>query len=85
MRWDCVYEGENLSDLSARLQVPACMLMRANRIYSPAWLLPGRQIVVPDRDFCWWDDGICPIRAIKMKAKPYRSNEEFYEYSEQNI
>ena len=68
MRWDYVYEGENLSALSVRLQVPACMLMRANRIYSEAWLLPGRQIAVPEGDFCWWDEGICPAKAIGMPA-----------------
>ena len=42
MRWDLVYEGETLTDLSVRLGVPACMIMRANQIYSEAWLLPGR-------------------------------------------
>ncbi len=69
MRWDYVYEGENLSELSVRLQVPACMLMRANRIYSEAWLLPGRQIMVPEKDFCWWDQGICPVKAMSSTAK----------------
>ena len=69
MRWDYVYEGENLCELSARLQVPACMLMRANRIYSEAWLLPGRQIMVPERDFCWWDRGNCPVKAFYKAAK----------------
>ncbi len=69
MRWDYVYEEETLSALSARLQVPACVLMRANRIYSEAWLLPGRQIMVPDRDFCWWDQGICPVRAFHREAE----------------
>ena len=68
MRWDSVYEGETLNGLSARLGVPACMLMRANRIYSSAWLLPGREILVPDRDFCWWDTGLCPRRAIRIPA-----------------
>ena len=69
MRRDLVYEGESLGDLSARLGVPACMLMRANRLFSEAWLLPGREIVVPDRDFCWWDTGRCPLRALKTPAR----------------
>lgn len=69
MRWDSVYEGESLNELSARLGVPACMLMRANRIYSEAWLLPGREILVPDADFCWWDRGICPRKAMNIPAR----------------
>lgn len=72
MRWDYVYEGESLNELSARLGVPGCMLLRANRIYSEAWLLPGRWIAVPDGDFCLWDRGICPVQALKMPAHMYR-------------
>ena len=48
VRTDFILEGEGLNALSARLRVPACMLMRANGLYSPAWLLPGREIVVPE-------------------------------------
>ena len=48
MRSDCVLAGESLNDLSARLGVPACMLMRANGLFSPAWLLPGREVLVPE-------------------------------------
>lgn len=69
MRWDLVYEGETLSHLSARLGVPACMLMRANRIFSEAWLLPGREIMVPDSDFCDWDEGVCPREAMNTPAR----------------
>ena len=69
MRWDLVYEGENLTQLSARLGVPACMLMRANRIFSEAWLLPGREIAVPDAGFCLRDRGICPRDAVHSPAR----------------
>ena len=69
MRWDLVYEGETLSELSARLGVPACMLMRANRIFSEAWLLPGRELIVPDIDFCSRDTGVCPREAVKTPAR----------------
>lgn len=69
MRWDFVYEGETLSDLSARLRVPGCMLMRANRLYSEAWLLPGREIVVPDLDFCRRGGGSCPRQAFRTPAR----------------
>lgn len=48
VRLDCVLEGEGLNELAARLRVPACMLMRANGLYSPAWLLPGREVRVPE-------------------------------------
>ena len=47
MRSDYVLAGEGLNELSARLRVPACMLMRANGLFSPAWLLPGREVIVP--------------------------------------
>lgn len=68
MRWDLVYEGEDLGDLSARLGVPGCMLLRANRLFSPAWLLPGREIAVPDADFCLKDAGVCPRDALNSPA-----------------
>jgi hypothetical protein len=45
------------------------MLMRVNRIWSEAWLLPGREIAVPDLDFCDWDEGACPREAVNMPAK----------------
>jgi len=48
VRWDSVLAGESLNDVSARLRVPACMLMRANGLFSAAWLLPGREIAVPE-------------------------------------
>ncbi len=48
VRTDFILEGETLSDVSARLHVPACMLMRFNGLYSPAWLLAGREIIVPE-------------------------------------
>lgn len=60
MLWDQVRAGETLNRLSARLGRPACMIMRANRLKSPAWLLPGREIIVPPEDYCIWDAGECP-------------------------
>ena len=48
MRWYCVLPGEDLTALSARLGVPPCMLMRANGLFSPAWLLPGREVIAPE-------------------------------------
>lgn len=68
VRWDLVYEGEELGDLCARLGVPACMLLRANRLCSEAWLLPGREILVPDEAFCLRDTGVCPRKALNMPA-----------------
>ena len=62
-------EGEGLDALSARLGVPGCMLLRANRLYSPAWLLPGRVIRVPEGDFCRTDDFICPAQALDRTAR----------------
>jgi|GEM_PF-1264197 len=72
MRSDRVLEGETLSALSARLGVPGCMLLRANRLYSPAWLLPGREIAVPEGDFCRWDGFRCPAEAVRCAASGAR-------------
>ena len=52
-----VGEGESPAALSARLGAPVCMILRANGLFSPAWLLPGREIAVPGADCC---EGGCP-------------------------
>jgi len=72
MRGDVVREGETLSSLSARLGVPGCMLLRANRLHSPAWLLPGREIAVPEGDFCRWDGFRCPAESLRCAAGAQR-------------
>ena len=48
MKTTIIREGETLGMLSARLGVPGCMILRANGLFSEAWLLPGRHIDVPD-------------------------------------
>lgn len=64
-----VREGETVAMLSARTGVPACMLMRASGIFSPAWLTPGREIDVPEPDFCRnFPAQICPVRACALPA-----------------
>lgn len=72
MLWDRVRAGETLNMLSARLNRPACMIMRANRLASPAWLLPGREIIVPPEDYCMWDAGECPNRFFGCPARDAR-------------
>ena len=67
MRSDRVLAGEELGELAARLGVPACMLMRANGLYSPAWLLPGREVLVPE-GFCGGDFP-CPREAFFRMAR----------------
>lgn len=69
---DRVQEGDTLEALSARLGVPACMLLRINHLFSPAWLLPGREIRVPDPSYCvrGADDFPCPVEAVKTPARP---------------
>ncbi len=69
MREDVVNPGEGLDALAARLGVPACMLLRANRLFSPAWLMPGRVIRVPAGDFCRTDDFVCPVEALDRPAR----------------
>lgn len=68
MRTDRVREGETLGGLAGRLGVPACMLLRANRVLSPAWLTPGREIRVPGGEFCLYDGFICPAVAANIAA-----------------
>ena len=68
VRSDCVLAGEGLNELAARLHVPACMLMRANGLFSPAWLLPGREIIVPE-DVCGGEFP-CPREAFYRMARP---------------
>ena len=64
-----VREGETLERLSVRTGIPACMLMRANGLFSPGWLLPGREISVPEADFCRKaPPGICPVRACTLPS-----------------
>ena len=54
--------------LSARTGVPVCMLLRANRLLSTAWLLPGREIRLPDGDFCLKDAFPCPKELVNAAA-----------------
>ena len=71
MRTDVIREGETLDRLSARLGLPGCMLLRANGLYSPAWLLPGREIRVPEPGWCAGRQGfICPVRALRLPCRP---------------
>ena len=69
----CATIGQNESpeQLSARLNRPVCMLLRANRLYSTQWLLPGRQIVLPEADFCRCDSGLCPLKAMQIPAESF--------------
>ena len=69
MKEDRVFPGEGLDALAARLNVPSCMLLRANRVFSPAWLMPGRVIRVPEGDFCRTDDFVCPAQALDNPAR----------------
>lgn len=62
---------ETPQQLSARLGRPVCMLLRANGLYSQQWLLPGRRIFVPERDFCARDAGPCPLRMMKIPAEEW--------------
>ena len=61
-----VAPNETPALLSARVGVPVCALLRANRLFSPAWLLPGREIDVPDA--CASADFPCPVLAAQTPA-----------------
>ena len=72
MKTTIIREGETLGMLSARLGVPGCMILRANGLFSEAWLLPGRQIDVPDADYCAQAQAPCPVRALLEPAMSVR-------------
>ena len=69
MQYTVVGPDETPEMLSARLNVPLCMLLRANRLFSTQWLFPGRQIAVPDRAFCRRDAGVCPADALRIPSE----------------
>ena len=64
MKTTIIREGETLGMLSARLGVPGCMILRANGLFSEAWLLPGRHIDVPDADYCAQAQAPCPVQEM---------------------
>lgn len=72
MRKTVVREGETTMDVALRLHLPLCMLLRANRVFSGAWLLPGREIDVPTGDFCRKSDFPCPARMACVPAAERR-------------
>lgn len=65
-----VAPNETPALLSARVGVPVCAILRANRLFSPAWLLPGREIDVPD--VCAPMDFPCPALAVRIPAHTCR-------------
>ncbi len=65
-----VAPNETPALLSARAGVPVCAILRANRLFSPAWLLPGREIDVPDD--CAAIDFPCPALAARVPARARR-------------
>lgn len=64
-------EGDTLNALSARYRVPACAILRANRVFSPAWLSPGRE-TSPRRALCQRDGFPCPVQAARQRARQPR-------------
>lgn len=75
MAWTTIRVGETPEALSARLRRPVCMLLRANRLYSTAWLLPGRALLIPPPDFCDSDVGVCPVRMGGVRAERFVAGE----------
>lgn len=73
MRTDRILENESAECLSARLGVPVCMLLRANRLTCVAWLTSGREICVPEGDFCQNDSFPCPARLFGLQARDERT------------
>lgn len=65
-----VAPNETPALLSARAGVPVCAILRANRLFSPAWLLPGREIDMPDD--CASSDFPCPALAARVPAQAHR-------------
>lgn len=72
MRKTVVAAGETAQALARRLGLPLCMVLRANGLFSAAWLLPGREVNVPEKDFCVGSDFPCPARAVCLMATERR-------------
>ncbi len=71
MAYSVIREGETLAGLALRLAVPPCMLLRANGLFAPGWLLPGREILVPNADFCARQPAfVCPTAALRLPSWP---------------
>lgn len=68
-RTDRVRDGETPQALGIRLGVPLCMILRANRLLCAAWLTPGREIDVPQGDFCMGDAFPCPADLVRTQAR----------------
>lgn len=68
-----ILDGETPEALSARLHAPVCMILRANWLVSALWLLPGREIVVPQADLCKNSAFPCPVRLMDLPAKEERT------------
>jgi len=54
-----VSDGESANDFAFRAERPLCMLLRANGLISGAWVLPGREMMIPDA--CGEDGFPCPM------------------------
>lgn len=63
-----VADGETPHELCLRLNCPLCMILRANGLFSAAWLYSGREIDVPDADYCAKSPNPCPT--LVMNAPP---------------
>ena len=64
-----ILEDESVDELCIRIGVPVCMLLRANSVFSTAWLLPGQEIMVPTDEFCLHSDFPCPTQALFTPAR----------------
>ncbi|MDO4740387.1 MAG: LysM peptidoglycan-binding domain-containing protein [Eubacteriales bacterium] len=69
MQTDRIRENETPEQLAVRLGVPLCMLLRANRLACACWLLPEREIAVPQGAFCEKDAFPCPARLLDTPAR----------------
>lgn len=65
--------GESPEMLSARVGRPLCAILRANKLYSAAWLMPDMLINVPDMQFCARDAFACPVKALRAPAVHMRA------------
>ena len=72
MKTTVIRESDTPASLSARLGVPYCRLLRANGLFSGAWLLPGREIAVPEETFCQTAAFPCPVLSLRAPARALR-------------
>ncbi len=61
------FENESAQELALRLNCPLCMLLRANGVFSGAWIEMSDDVALPDGNTCKENDFPCPVAFMKAE------------------